>query len=608
MEERSVPAPVDRYEVLEFLAEGGMGAIYLGKKRGAGGFEKEVVLKQLRPEYTEQPEFIELFLREARLSAALDHANIVHTIDLVRAGSDYFMVMEYVRGGDLRILMKRAKKRKKRIVPSAALFIAREVLAALVYAHNRVGPDGKPLGLIHRDVSPSNILLSGAGEIKLTDFGIAKATTHHSTFYRVRGKIGYMSPEQAKSQALEPRSDVYSVAVILWEMLTAEKLHVAASLTTSADDMYAQPVAPVSQKVPGLVRELDWVLAKGLAVDPRARYQSAGEFMEDLLRVAAKNDLMFSALALSRHLVEVCGPVEEWGSTTIRETGTSVSEAREPGGTEKLPDVDFDAQVEVALQDDEAAEAEPEEDLVWVDKLDEPVQKALPRARAQTNREEPQRLAAVNLSPVEEFISARVSSIEPSVVRPRRRMPSLVIATVVALALVSMAIVVGMGGLERAPAPAQAPPPAPKPVPPPKPVKLVVESDPPRSRVLVDGQVRCATPCTLDATAPPAATLLTVDREGYLPWTELVVPTADTLKVKLRREPPRASSGQVIFKNGPPANVQIGGKSIGYVTSPTDPLVLPAGEQVLEVLLPKPTEIKVVVKAGQTTEVDLREP
>src|SRR5262249_10541615 len=123
--------PVDRYEVLHFLAEGGMGAIYVGKKHGAGGFEKQVVLKQLRPEYTRQPQFIELFLREAKLSAALDHANIVHTIDLVRAGDDYFMVMEHVRGGDLRILLKRARKRKKRLAAAAGLYIAREVLAGL---------------------------------------------------------------------------------------------------------------------------------------------------------------------------------------------------------------------------------------------------------------------------------------------------------------------------------------------------------------------------------------------------------------------------------------------------------------------------------------------
>src|SRR5262245_28048695 len=192
-------APIDRYVVLEYLSEGGMGAIYLGKKLGAGGFEKEVVLKQLLPEFTQQPEFIDLFLREARLSANLDHANIIHTIDLVTAGQEYFIVMEYLAGADLRTLIKRTKRMRTRLSPAAGIYITREVLSALAYAHNKNGPDRRPLRLIHRDVSPSNILVSHAGEVKLTDFGIAKAATHNSVFYRVKGKVGYMSPEQAKN-------------------------------------------------------------------------------------------------------------------------------------------------------------------------------------------------------------------------------------------------------------------------------------------------------------------------------------------------------------------------------------------------------------------------
>src|SRR3978361_1400746 len=126
-------APIDRYVVLEHLSEGGMGAIYVGKKMGAGGFEMEVVLKQLLPEVTQQEEFIDLFLREAKLAATLDHANIIHTIDLVTAGGEYFIVMEYLAGGDLRKLIKRAKKRGKRFSPSAAIYICREVLSALSY-------------------------------------------------------------------------------------------------------------------------------------------------------------------------------------------------------------------------------------------------------------------------------------------------------------------------------------------------------------------------------------------------------------------------------------------------------------------------------------------
>ena len=305
-------APIERYVVLEFLSEGGMGAIYLGKKMGAGGFEKEVVLKQLLPEFTSQPEFIDLFLREARLSATLDHANIIHTIDLVTAGAEHFIVMEYLAGADLRTLAKRAKRRRKRLSPAAAIYIAREVLSALAYAHAKVGPDGTPLRLIHRDVSPSNILVSRNGEVKLTDFGIAKAATHTSVFYKVKGKIGYMSPEQARSEPLDHRSDLYSLMVCVYELLTGERLFVAAGLTTSPEQIYSQPIELPSRKVPGLPPDLDKVILRALALDPADRYQSAGELQEALLRCAHRNSLMISAPELAAHLRQVCGPPEEW--------------------------------------------------------------------------------------------------------------------------------------------------------------------------------------------------------------------------------------------------------------------------------------------------------
>jgi tRNA A-37 threonylcarbamoyl transferase component Bud32 len=305
-------AAIDRYVVLEYLAEGGMGAIYLGKKMGAGGFEKQVVLKQLLPEFTRQPEFIDLFLREARLSATLDHANIIHTIDLVTAGEDYFIVMEYLDGADLRTLLRRCKKQQHGLSPAAGIYVAREVLSALAYAHNKVGPDGVPLRLIHRDISPSNILISGSGEVKLTDFGIAKASTHNSVFYRVKGKVGYMSPEQAKSEPLDARSDLYSLAVCLFEMITGERLFVNVGLTTSADEMYAQPVPLMSHKRPGLPPELDKVMLKALSRDPDHRYQTAGEFQEALLRCAHKHGLMMSAPDLAEHLHQACGNPSNW--------------------------------------------------------------------------------------------------------------------------------------------------------------------------------------------------------------------------------------------------------------------------------------------------------
>src|SRR5689334_19120200 len=265
-----------------------MGAIYLGKKIGVGGFEKEVVLKQLLPEFTQEPKFIDLFLREARLSASLDHANIVRTVDLVNAGDDYFMVMEYVRGGDLRTLLRRARRRHQRFMPQAAVFIGHEILEALAYAHAKTGVDSKPLNLIHRDISPSNILLSGAGEVKLTDFGIAKASTHASVFYKVKGKVGYMSPEQARGEPIDARSDLFSLGVVLYEVLVGERLFVGDLMSTAAV-IYSQPIAPPSRRRPELPEDLDAVLLKSLSLDRRGRFQSPEEFQDALSRVASKN-------------------------------------------------------------------------------------------------------------------------------------------------------------------------------------------------------------------------------------------------------------------------------------------------------------------------------
>src|SRR5580704_15805686 len=304
--------PIDRYVVLEHLSEGGMGAIYVGKKLGAGGFEMEVVLKQLLPEFTQQEEFIDLFLREAKLSATLDHANIIHTIDLVTAGGEYFIVMEYLPGGDLRTLLRKAKRRGKLFSAKAAIYITREILSALSYAHAKRDFEGQPLRLIHRDVSPSNVLLSNAGEVKLTDFGIAKAATHTSLFYKVKGKIGYMSPEQAKSESLDHRSDLYSVAVCMYEAITGERLFVHAGLTTSADEIYSQPVPQLSRKVVGIPRELDAIMTKALAIDPDARFQTAGEFQEALMRLAHRAGLLMSAPELAAELLDDCGPTDQW--------------------------------------------------------------------------------------------------------------------------------------------------------------------------------------------------------------------------------------------------------------------------------------------------------
>jgi serine/threonine protein kinase len=352
----------DRYVIVEYLAEGGMGAIYLGKKLGVGGFEKEVVLKQLLPEFTREPKFIDLFLREARLSASLEHANIVHTIDLVNAGTDYFMVMEYVKGADLRTLLKRVRRKHKRFSPAAGVFIGHEILEALSYAHQKSAHDGRPLNLIHRDISPSNILLSGAGEVKLTDFGIAKASTHRSVFYKVKGKVGYMSPEQARGEPVDARSDLFSLGVVLYEVLVGERLFVG-DLMSSASQIYAQPIQAPSQKRPEIPADLDAVILKALSLDPAGRFQSAEEFSETLTRVGTRHRLIVGASEMSSHLKSIAGDdasmwlkMETLGhdrSESTQAHGTSVlsTQGIVDGDEERRPE--FDVSDEDQEEDDE---------------------------------------------------------------------------------------------------------------------------------------------------------------------------------------------------------------------------------------------------------------
>src|SRR6185295_10156987 len=279
-----------KYRIERYLAEGGMGAIYLGKKIGAGGFEKDVVLKQLLPEFTSRPEFRDLFFREAKISSTLDHVNIVRTFDLVASDDSLFIVMEYVRGADLRTIAWRARLKRRSLSSRAVLPVAMEILAGLEYAHGRRGIDGAPLGIIHRDVSPSNILCSAQGDVKLSDFGIAKASTFSSVFYRVRGKVGYMSPEQAHNQKLDGRSDLFSLAVCVYETLIGERLYTG-DLQTPPEVVYGQQIPRLLERRPDLPAELEPVMQKALAHDPDERFRDADAFAVALREVARQHDL-----------------------------------------------------------------------------------------------------------------------------------------------------------------------------------------------------------------------------------------------------------------------------------------------------------------------------
>ncbi|MBA3538281.1 MAG: serine/threonine protein kinase, partial [Deltaproteobacteria bacterium] len=267
-----------RYELLDRIGVGGMAEIFRGKAVAAGGFEKPVAIKRILPHLSQDTRFVELLIAEAKVLSLLKHRNIVQIFD-VGLGDDqqYFLVMEYVDGKDLGAIQRGLETRRKRMPFDLALHVGAEICEALEHAHSARAPDGKAMSLVHRDVSPSNVLLSRAGEIKLTDFGIAKRAEQEQTSGgAVKGKFAYISPEQARNEPVDPRSDVFSVGILLWELICNRRLFSGMSdmeaLRAVRDPTKIQRPSEID---PRLTPELDALVMS--ALDPeRARRPTAG--------------------------------------------------------------------------------------------------------------------------------------------------------------------------------------------------------------------------------------------------------------------------------------------------------------------------------------------
>ncbi|HKQ63300.1 MAG TPA: serine/threonine-protein kinase [Candidatus Polarisedimenticolaceae bacterium] len=275
-----------RLTILRKLASGGMGRVYLGVQHGAEGFRKTVAIKTILDRFSRDSRFARMFVGEAQLVADLVHQNIVQVYHLGRHGRTLYIVMEFVEGVNLREFIQHHRERAQRIPIELAAFIASRVCRGLEYAHRKTGPDGAPLGIVHRDVSPKNILITRLGEVKLGDFGVAKARQMMSERegHRLVGKYAYMSPEQARLEPTDNRSDLYSLGLVLWEMLAGRRPFEGAQANRAAWLARTRgiPVPPLPDEavdVPPMLRE---VLSQAVAPDPAERYQDAGKMGYDL--------------------------------------------------------------------------------------------------------------------------------------------------------------------------------------------------------------------------------------------------------------------------------------------------------------------------------------
>jgi serine/threonine-protein kinase len=261
-----------------------MAEVYLAAARGQLGFQKLVVIKRLRAHFAEDTSIVEMFIDEARLAAQINHPNVVHTYEVVEHAGSYFIAMEYLDGQPLNRILSELSNVKRALPPALAVRVASDALAGLHYAHELTDYSGHPLDLVHRDVSPHNVFVTYDGQVKVVDFGIAKAASSRTQTEVgiLKGKLGYMSPEQARAESVDRRSDIFSLGIVMWEMLTGHRLFANASAAASLNHVLQGPIASPRQLVPGLDPGLEAIVMRALARPPGARFQTAHEMREAL--------------------------------------------------------------------------------------------------------------------------------------------------------------------------------------------------------------------------------------------------------------------------------------------------------------------------------------
>lgn len=341
-----------RYEVLARLASGGMAGVYVARAIGVAGFERLFAIKVLHPHLAHEEEFISMFLDEARLAARIRHPNVVPTLDISDTpDAGFYLVMEYIEGDHLGALLQKAWKLGKRLPFPVTLRIVVDALEGLAAAHNLTDESGRNLHLVHRDISPHNVMVSSDGVARITDFGVAKAEVRLSTTRegQFKGKLAYMAPEHASNGDADQRSDLFSMAIILWESLAGRRLFRAENHAATLNKICLEPI-PLLSSVDGGLAPFDALLAKALARDPNDRFQSAEEFAEAIEEAAPT----LGGIAKAREVAQL---VREYAAEKLaRDTElirSAIAQLTASGGaSEPPPAMDRAPQVvEVPLQD-----------------------------------------------------------------------------------------------------------------------------------------------------------------------------------------------------------------------------------------------------------------
>jgi eukaryotic-like serine/threonine-protein kinase len=296
--------PDSRYRITERVAAGGMAEVFRGVAESLQGFKKNIAIKRILPALTKNKKFVAMFLDEARLSLLLQHTNIVQVFDIGHTDDTYFIVMEYVDGVDLKALTEWRRKINRRIPIAHTLYVTMEICKGLSYAHELQNPEtGKPLGIVHRDISPPNVLISKQGEIKVVDFGLAKATSQIETTDPgvVKGKMSYLSPEAARGEEVDSASDIFAVGILLYEMLTGKRLFYGETDYQTVELVRNAKIPPIKPQNPQVEPELEDIVRKALSKRKEDRFQGALDLQDALAQYSYSRGLK----VISRDIAEL---------------------------------------------------------------------------------------------------------------------------------------------------------------------------------------------------------------------------------------------------------------------------------------------------------------
>jgi serine/threonine-protein kinase len=562
---------IGQYLLMTPLAQGGMAEIWLARQSGPKGFERLVVIKRMIDALESDPEHIEMFLTEARLAAQLNHPHVIQIFDLGEIEQSLYLVMEYLDGENLSVVRRMGLKHQLPLLDPHAVRLIAWAADGLHYAHTRVGVDGKPLGIVHRDISPQNLFATFDGGLKVLDFGVAKIASQHTQSGKLKGKLGYMSPEQARGEPLDARSDVFALGIVLFEQLTRSRLFPNLDEPQILGAIAHGTLPRPTERRADLDRDLELMLLKAMAPRREERFQSARELQEALEGWLSRHGHVVTTSDLADYLRTLF--------------------ARRIHDRRQL--------IEAAMR----AEMTP------------------------SSVRNVQRLAA-RTATTSAITSKSGANPAPAAAPPppARSWVPLVVGT--ALAAITVAgITVGLlSQRDRSAAPPEPPAPLARPAPAAGPPILVVGSNPPGAAITIDGAPAGVAPVTIETLKVGEhdleATLeghqavkrtVTLPKPGERVMVELALlpvappPTPDPPPSEPRPKPRPVAMGKLTLKTVPWTSVFLGAKKLG--DTPLVDVPLPAGTHVLKLTNPDSnleSSIEVEVKAGQTTKKQLR--